>query len=128
MHGYDIIREIEERSGGAWRPSPGSIYPTLQMLEEEGLLTSEEVDGKRTYSITEAGRQELAERREREGSTPPWEGRGFGEGFATLRDAMFQLGGAAMQVAQAGTSEQVDRAVEIITEARKKLYAILAEG
>lgn len=127
MHGYDVIREIEERSSGAWRPSPGSIYPTLQMLEEEGLLTSEEVDGKRTYSITDAGREELAERREREGNAPPWEGRALGEGFATLRDAVFQLGGAAMQVAQAGSSEQVTRAADIIAEARKKLYAILAE-
>ena len=128
MHGYDVIREIEQRSGGAWRPSPGSIYPTLQMLEEEGLLTSEGVDGKRTYAITDAGRGELAERRQRAGGAAPWEGRGFDEGFSGLREAAFQLGGAAMQVAQAGSSEQIARAAEVLGEARKKLYAILAEG
>ena len=65
MHGYDLIRELEQRSGGAWRPSPGSIYPTLQLLEDEGLVTSEERDGKRVYTITDAGRAELEERRER---------------------------------------------------------------
>ncbi len=129
MHGYDVIRELEERSGGLWRPSPGSIYPTLQMLEDEGLLTSEEIDGKRVYSITDAGRAELAERRERTGGTPPWEvGEGPGwEGFATFRDSLFQLGAAAMQVARTGTAEQRTRAAEVLAEARKRLYAILAE-
>ena len=74
------------------------------------------------------GRRELAERREREGGAAPWEGRGFGEGFANLRDAAFGLGAAAMQVAQAGSADQVTRATEVLGEARKKLYAILAEG
>jgi DNA-binding PadR family transcriptional regulator len=128
MHGYDLIRELEERSGGMWRPSPGSIYPTLQMLEDEGLVTSEEQDGKRIYSITDAGRAELEERKERE-SAAPWEfGETMAEGLPKLREAMFQLGAAAMQVARAGSAEQRAKAAEILSEARKKLYAILAEG
>lgn len=129
LHGYDVIRELEERSGGLWHPSPGSIYPTLQMLEEGGLLTSQEVDGKRVYSITEAGKAELAERRERSGGTAPWElaGKGWGEGLMRLRGAMAQLGAAAMQVGRTGDAEQVSRAADVLTEARKKVYAILAE-
>jgi DNA-binding PadR family transcriptional regulator len=126
MHGYDLIRELEERSGGMWRPSPGSIYPTLQLLEDEGLVTGAEQDGKRVYSITEAGRAELQERRERGGE--PWEFGPPSEGFAQMRDAAFQLAGAAMQVARTGTDAQRKQAAEILAEARKKIYALLAEG
>ncbi len=126
-HGYDIIRELQERSGGLWHPSPGSIYPTLQMLEEQGLLSSEDVDGKRIYSITDEGRAHLEERRAKSGEAP-WEVAGQGkERFAKLVGAMSQLGAAVMQVARAGSSEQVDRATEIVGEARKKIYAILSE-
>ncbi len=128
MHGYDLIGELEQRSGGMWRPSPGSIYPTLQMLEDEGLVTSEEQDGKRVYSITDAGRAELEERRERGGDVPPWEFGSLGEGVAQLRDAALQLGAAAMQAARAGSDAQRKRVAEILAEARKKIYALLAEG
>ena len=107
-HGYDLIRELQERSGGMWHPSPGSIYPTLQMLEEQGLLSSEEVDGKRVYSITDEGRAHLEERRAKSGEVS-------------------QLGGSVMQVARAGDPEQVERVSAIVTEARKKVYAILSE-
>ncbi|HEX7464887.1 MAG TPA: PadR family transcriptional regulator [Actinomycetota bacterium] len=128
MHGYDLIRELEERSGGMWRPSPGSVYPTLQMLEDEEFVTSDEQDGKRIYSITDAGRVELEERKNRQGAAP-WEcGEAVAEGLAKLRDSMFQLGAAAMQVARTGSAEQRGKAAEILSEARKKLYAILAEG
>lgn len=129
MHGYDLIRELEERSGGAWRPSPGSIYPTLQLLEDEGLVTGEERDGKRVYTITDAGKAELEERREqRGGKEQPWEFGPLGEGLGQLRDAGFQMAAAAMQVARTGTEAQRKQAAEILAEARKKLYAILAEG
>ena len=126
-HGYDLIRELEERSGGAWRPSPGSIYPTLQLLEDEGLVTSEERDGKRVYTINDAGRAELEERRER-GGEEPWEFGPLGEGFGQLRDSGFQLAAAAMQVAKTGSEAQRKQAAEVLAEARKKLYALLAEG
>jgi DNA-binding PadR family transcriptional regulator len=127
MHGYDLIRELEERSGGAWRPSPGSIYPTLQLLEDEELVTGEERDGKRVYTITDAGRAELEERRERGGKQEPWEFGSLGEGLGQLRDAGFQMAAAAMQVARTGTEAQRKQAAEILADARKKLYAILAE-
>ena len=127
MHGYDLIRELEERSGGAWRPSPGSIYPTLQLLEDEGLVTSEEQDGKRVYTITDAGRAELEERRARGGSQEPWEFGPLGEGLGQLRESGFQLASAAMQVARTGTESRRKQAAEVLAEARKKLYALLAE-
>jgi DNA-binding PadR family transcriptional regulator len=128
MHGYDLIRELEERSGGMWRPSPGSIYPTLQMLEDEGLVTSNEQDGKRVYSITDVGKAELEERKER-GGAAPWEFEELGaEGLPKLRESMFQLGAAAVQVARTGSAEQRARAAEILSEARKKLYTILSES
>lgn len=128
MHGYDLIRELEERSGGAWRPSPGSIYPTLQLLEDEGLVTGEEQDGKRVYTITDAGRAELEERRARGGAREPWEFGPLGEGLGQLRESGFQLAAAAMQVARTGTEPQRKQAAEILAEARKRLYALLAEG
>lgn len=128
MHGYQVIQELEKRSGGAWRVSPGSVYPTLQLLEDEGLITGQEVDGRRVFSLTEAGRARVEAQRQ-EGQTPPWEDFG-GEGDSELhglRDAAFQLGAAAMQVAHAGSKDQVQRVVAILNEARRGIYAILAE-
>src|SRR5262245_59324577 len=76
-HGYDIMQALEEKSGGAWRPSPGSVYPTLQLLEDEGLVRSFERDGKRIYEITDAGREEATRRVDEAGGTP-WELAGRG--------------------------------------------------
>jgi DNA-binding PadR family transcriptional regulator len=128
MHGYDLIRELERRSGGMWSPSPGSVYPTLQLLEDEGLVAGEERDGKRVYSISDAGRAEVEERRTRGDEGPPWEFGPPGEGFSQFRDAAFRLRDAAMQVARTGTEAQRKQAAEILAEARKQLYALLAEG
>src|SRR3954465_5608484 len=64
MHGYERIQELEERTGGRWKPSAGSIYPTLQLLEDEGLVTPEEVDGRKVYSLTDSGEKEVPERSE----------------------------------------------------------------
>src|SRR5437879_9066911 len=69
-HGYDVMQNLEDKTGGAWRPSPGSVYPTLQLLEDEGLVRSTERDGKCVFEITEAGRTESAERIEQAGGTP----------------------------------------------------------
>ena len=125
-HGYEIIQRLEEKTGGLWRPSPGSVYPTLQLLEDEGLVRSEERDGKRVYEITDAGRAEAQKRAERGG--PPWAaGHEGAPGAAALRDAVGQLHMAARQVASAGQEGQVERAVVVLAEARKKLYQILAE-
>jgi DNA-binding PadR family transcriptional regulator len=128
-HGYEIMRRLEERTGGAWRPSPGSIYPTLQMLEDEGLVKGEDRDGSRVYELTDAGRQE----RERAvGETPPggapWDRDDEDFRLHTLRDSLGQVLMASKQVAQAGAPGQVDRAIEILQRARKELYQTLAEA
>ena len=127
MHGYEVIRELEARSGGRWRPSPGSVYPTLQLLEDEGLVHGEERDGRRVFEITDAGREALAARAD-EGGATPWEGApDEGDPMISLRDAAFQVGAAAMQVAHAGSTDQIASAKKILDEARKKIYGILAE-
>jgi DNA-binding PadR family transcriptional regulator len=132
MHGYELIREIEARSGGAWHPSPGSVYPHLQLFQDSGFVTSEERDGKRIYSITDAGRALLAEHGSRPGGTRPWEfaREGAKEGrerFGKLFGEMSQLGAAVMQVARAGSPEQVEKVAQILAEGRKKVYSLLAE-
>jgi DNA-binding PadR family transcriptional regulator len=128
MHGYQIIQELENRSGGTWRPSPGSIYPTLQLLADEGLVTSEEVGGKRVYSLTEAGR-ERAEQDAKAGPGP-WgaTGEGGDDPRMKLKNTFLQLGAAAMQVAQAGSDEDLTQTIDILTEARRRIYGLLADG
>ncbi len=124
MHGYEMIQELEAKTSGRWRPSAGSIYPTLQLLADEGLVSAQEVDGRRVFSLTDAGREAAKGDAERK----PWEhGDDEGSPHHRLRRAAFQLGGAAMQVGQAGTEELVNQAVEILTDARRKLYALLAD-
>ncbi|MGO1801288.1 MAG: PadR family transcriptional regulator [Microbacteriaceae bacterium] len=126
MHGYQIIREIEDRSGGTWKPSAGSVYPTLQLLADEGLVAAEEQNGRKTYSLTEAGRATADEA----DAPAPWEGAGSRESgrHVALGKAGMDLAGAAAQVARTGSSAQADQAVEVLEDARRKLYAILAEG
>jgi DNA-binding PadR family transcriptional regulator len=127
-HGYDVMQNLEDKSGGAWRPSPGSVYPTLQLLEDEGLVRSTERDGKRVFEITDAGRAEAAERIEQAGGTP-WDIAGKGQrGNREMRDAFAQLFQALKQISQVGTPDQVERGLAIVTEARKQLYQILAEA
>ena len=127
MHGYQVIQELESRTGGAWRVSPGSVYPNLQMLEEEGLITSQEVEGKRVYSLTDAGRAQFEGRKE--SGRAPWDEvlGGGDETLHSLRDAALKLGAAAMQVAHAGSDEQIDRTIAILNDTRRQIYAILAE-
>jgi len=125
MHGYEMIQELTNRTGGVWRPSPGSVYPALQMLEDEGLISSQEAEGKRLFSLTEAGRAEA----EQAPSRAPWEevAEGVDPTNLKLRDTAFQVGAAVMQVATAGTEAQKVKALELLTEARRRIYSILAE-
>ncbi|MBG0741023.1 PadR family transcriptional regulator [Paeniglutamicibacter antarcticus] len=125
MHGYQIIREIEERSGGSWKPSAGSVYPTLQLLADEGFISAEESNGRKVYSLTEAGREEVAGT----DASAPWESTGpaSGTGFAALPKAGVELAQAAAQVGRTGTSKQVQEAVKVLDEARRRLYSILAQ-
>jgi DNA-binding PadR family transcriptional regulator len=124
MHGYEMIQELEARTNGIWRPSAGSIYPTLQLLEDEGLVTSEESEGKRRFTLTDTGRAE-ADAAER----PPWEEvAGEGDGPASnLRDAAFQLGAAVVQVGRTGSADQIAKTREILNDARRRIYAVLGE-
>ena len=125
-NGYQLMQEIEERSGGVWRPSPGSIYPALSQLEDEGLVRSDETAGRRAFQLTDAGRAYLEENREALGS--PWDdvGGDMPEGLIELRKLMMQLGMATMQVAQAGDEAQTAEAHKVLEDARRSLYRILA--
>jgi DNA-binding PadR family transcriptional regulator len=123
-HGYELMGRLEERSGGLWRPSPGSVYPTLQLLEDEGLVRSSQVDTTRVYELTDAGREKAAE-----GPGPgPWSPPGEEEaGLRDLFHGVAQLAQAAKQVARTARPEQVERAGAIVSKARKELYQLLAE-
>jgi DNA-binding PadR family transcriptional regulator len=125
-HGYEIIGRLEEKSGGTWRPSPGSVYPTLQLFEDEGLVRSEQRDGKRVYELTDAGRAEAAERAERAGGAP-WEGGDDASEFHNLIRAAAQMFAAAKQIARQGDPAQMERATAAIRATGKELYRMLAE-
>jgi DNA-binding PadR family transcriptional regulator len=125
MHGYEMIQEIADRSGGAWKPSPGSVYPTLQLLEDEGLIASESEGGKKLFALTDAGRTEAEA-----GPEAPWEDAGRGVDWDALNEVRKAGGGlieAFRQVWATGTPEQRDRALTVVNEARKRLYLILAD-
>lgn len=126
MHGYQIIHEISERSGGAWKPSAGSVYPTLQLLADEGLISAEEQGGRKTYSLTSAGEDAIAEAGE---TPPPWEAFASraSSPLTVLPKAGAELASVVAQVARTGTTEQVQAAVTVLEDARRRLYAILAE-
>jgi DNA-binding PadR family transcriptional regulator len=126
-HGYELIGRLEEKSGGTWRPSPGSVYPTLQLFEDEGLVRSEPRDGKRVYELTDAGRTEAAERVERFGSTPWDHDNEFATEFQGLMRSAVQLLAAAKQIARMGDPSQMERATTAIRATGKQLYKILAE-
>jgi DNA-binding PadR family transcriptional regulator len=125
MHGYQIMQELAERTDGMWRPSPGAIYPTLQQLEDEGLVVADEREGKKVYSLTPEGRALIEE----EEGRPPWERfeHKVDDDFLALSDVGFQVGAAVMQVARAGSRSQVVKTREILEEARRQIYQILAE-
>jgi DNA-binding PadR family transcriptional regulator len=124
-NGYGLMQEIERRSGGAWRPSPGSVYPALQQLEDEGLVRAEESGGRRLFTLTDEGRQYVAEHGDALGT--PWEEvGGGGEQAAELRTLIFGVGAAVMQVVQAGTEAQVAEAARVLEDTRRALYRILA--
>ncbi|TQM10756.1 PadR family transcriptional regulator [Pseudonocardia kunmingensis] len=127
-HGYEIIQEIAERSGGAWRPSPGSVYPTLSQLEDEGLVRVEQTEGRRVVHLTEEGTRYVEEHRDELDAVWASVGReAEDEGAGELWEQLGQLHAAAAQVMAAGTPEQVATATTTITEARKAIYRLLAE-
>lgn len=123
-HGYEIIREIEERSGGSWKPSAGSVYPTLQLLADEGLVGAEESNGRKIYSLTEAGREVAGAE-----TASPWDPAepAAGGRFTALPKAGVELAQAAAQVNRTGSPDQVEQAVAVLDAARRRLYSILAQ-
>lgn len=129
MHGYQLITEIADRSGGAWKPSAGSVYPTLQQLADEGLITAEEQGGRKTYSLTDAG---IAASEEAAAKPAPWESAGSRPNshghVGALPKAGMELASATAQLARTGSPEQVQEGVAVLEDARRRLYAILAEG
>jgi DNA-binding PadR family transcriptional regulator len=125
-NGYQLMQTIEERSGGRWRPSPGSVYPALAQLEDEGLVRAVERDGTKLFEITDAGREQVANAH---GQTAPWEMEddpAF-EALAELRSLVHQIAMAAGQVVHAGDEGQIARARDTLADTRRRLYRILAE-
>ena len=125
--GYGLMEEIERRSEGAWRPSPGSVYPTLKQLEDEELVRAEAGEGRTPFTLTDAGKAYVEENREKLGE--PWakSDEGFGEGRLELRGLLAQIAAATYQVATAADEGQVARAKELLAETRRGLYRILAD-
>ncbi len=126
-NGYQIIQQISERSGGVWRPSPGSVYPALQQLEDEGLITATTGDGgRRAYELTEEGRGYVAAHPEE--LQAPWDvvARSVGDEAMEMRRLFGTVAMAGMQVARVGNRAQVEQARQILTDTRRKLYQILA--
>ena len=126
-NGYQVMQEIEQRSGGAWRPSPGSVYPAFQLLADEGLVSSESREGGNVFALTDAGRAYVTDNREQLGS--PWEdaGEGVPDDVRELFHLVLQIGVATRQVVHAGSEAQRGEAAKVLTEARRSLYRILAE-
>ncbi|HZX03963.1 PadR family transcriptional regulator [Kribbella sp.] len=128
MNGYGIIQVIAERSGGVWKPSPGSIYPTLQQLEDEGLVTADAEVGRRTFRLTDEGRAYVAEHQDE--VSAPWEAMSApsGDDENGFKPLFGQVATAMWQVLASGTPEQQAKAREAVVELRRKLYGILAES
>ncbi|MBG0818104.1 PadR family transcriptional regulator [Planomonospora sp. ID82291] len=127
-NGYQIIQEIAQRSQGGWKPSPGAVYPALQQLTDEGLVLSEENDGRKTFRLTEAGLSYIAEHSDE--VRAPWEEMtpDVDEGTWELIDLARQSGFAMMQILQTGTEAQIRQARQQLIETRRRLYRILADG
>jgi DNA-binding PadR family transcriptional regulator len=127
-NGYQIMQEVEERSDGVWRPSPGSVYPALQQLEDEGLIRSEEIDGRKLYAITDEGRAQVERRGDEEPA--PWEQMSgdVSDQAAELARLIREVASAFAQVMRTGSEPQLRRAREVLVSARRDLYRILGDG
>jgi DNA-binding PadR family transcriptional regulator len=127
-NGYQIMQEVEERSDGVWRPSPGSVYPALQQLEDEGLIRSQELEGRKLFALTDEGRAYVQERGE--DKQAPWE-----QMSGDVSDQAHELGrlirevaSAFSQVVKTGSEAQMGEARKVLAKTRKDLYRILADG
>jgi DNA-binding PadR family transcriptional regulator len=127
-NGYQIMSEIDERSGGAWRPSPGAVYPALQQLADEGLVAAEESSGRRTFSLTEAGRRHIEENPD--AARAAWESMATDDAdeMPGLFTQAAQLAGSIVQMSHAGTPGQISAAEALLEQTRREMYQILAGG
>jgi DNA-binding PadR family transcriptional regulator len=126
MHGYQLMQAIADRSGGRWTPSPGAIYPTINQLEDEGLVTVTAEAGRKLVTLTDAGREYVDGRRET--SIDPFAGFANAEPASDLRGLIEELHSATRQVARSGSEQQRTAAAKILTDARRALYLLLADG
>jgi DNA-binding PadR family transcriptional regulator len=124
MHGYQIMQAMSDRTGGAWRPSPGAVYPTIAQLEDEGLVTTQQEGGRRLVTLTPEGRAYVEERSARLGD--PFADFGDRVSGPDLRDPLQQLHAAARQLAASGSAAQIEAAAQVLGQARRSLYLILA--
>jgi len=125
MHGYQIIQELAERSGGAWTPSAGSVYPALQMLADEELVVPEEAGGKKVFRLTDAGTEAVVAAADQ---PAPWsDAADESPGSLGFHSAVRKLMRVVFLIGKGGSAGQVSAAVRVLDDARKKLYAILAE-
>jgi DNA-binding PadR family transcriptional regulator len=137
LNGYQLISQIAERSGGRWKPSPGSVYPTIQQLEDEGLVEADDERGRRTLRLTEDGRRYVEEHADELAETwAPFGGptgeqdrqQGPGTEYSSLKPEIGQVMAAVWQIVTTGTDRQRREAINILVEARRQLYGLLAEG
>jgi len=127
-NGYQIMQEVQERSEGVWSPSPGSVYPALSQLEDEGLIATDETEGRKVFAITDAGRETLAAREEN--APAPWEQMSgdVSPQVHELGKLMREVAFAFAQVMRTGSDQQVASAREVLARTRRDLYRILADG
>jgi DNA-binding PadR family transcriptional regulator len=132
VNGYQVIQQISERSGGAWRPSPGSVYPTVQQLQDEGLVEADDERGRKTLALTAEGKTYVAEHADELATVwAPFERRereDRARGFNELKPEIGQVMGAVWQIVTAGSETQQRAAIDVLVETRRNLYGILADG
>ena len=124
MHGYQLMQAISDRTNGAWQPSPGAVYPTIDQLEDEGLATIQQEGGRRLVTLTSEGRAHLAEHGD--AMSDPFTALVDGAGGPDLRQPLEQLHVAARQIAVSGDAAQAEAAARVLASARRSLYLILA--
>jgi DNA-binding PadR family transcriptional regulator len=124
MHGYQIMQAMRDRTGGAWHPSPGAIYPTIAQLDNAGLLTTREEGGRRLVTLTSEGRAQLEERSARLGD--PFADFADASDRPDLLDPLCQLHAAVRQIEVGGDATQLEAAANVLMQARRSLYLILA--
>src|SRR6478736_7259311 len=131
VNGYQVIQQISERSSGAWRPSPGSVYPTISQLEDEGLVETDDSRGRRSLRLTATGEAYVAEHADELSAV--WEpfkqdNTSGGDAYTDIKPEIGQVMGAVWQVITTGSEPQRAAAAEILADTRRRLYGLLADG